>query len=141
MLFNTSYLHKEYTKESVRVVGEAFSFSEMLKLGVIGSGRLIIKELITKLRPKNLQLIAINYSNIELRPKGIVVHSSPGLDRYSWIIPYYRLVNYNTQTFSIHSNGNFIKFSRNRNYLDNKKFIDKMSDFKNNFLNLTYYDS
>ena len=42
--------------------------------------------------------------------------------------------------FSIHANGHFIKFKKNKNYLDNKKFIDKMIDSKIEFLNLGYYD-
>ena len=68
------------------------------------------------------------------------MHFTNGLDRYSWIIPYYRLVIYNTQTFSVHANGHFIKCKKDRYYKDSKKFIKKMSDLKNDFLNLDYYD-
>ena len=140
MLFNTSYTNKEYTQESIHILGKAFSFFEKIKIGGIGSSRLVIEELSTKLQPKNMQSIAINYANIELRPKGIIIHFSNRLDRYSWIIPYYRLVIYSTRTLSIHANGHFIKFKKNKNYLDNKKFIDKMIDSKIEFLNLGYYD-
>lgn len=141
MLYNTSYINKEYTRESIQTLGKAFSFFEKVKMGGIGSGRLIITELSPNLKPKNLQTIAINYANIELRPKGIILHFTNRLDRYSWIIPYYRLITYSTHTFSIHSSGKFIKFEKNKNYVDNKKFIDKMIDLKNSFLNLDYYDS
>lgn len=140
MLFNTSYTNKEYTKESIHILGKAFSFFEKIKIGGIGSSRLMIEELSTKLQPKNMQSSAINYANIELRPKGIIIHFSNRLDRYSWIIPYYRLIIYSTQTFSIHSNGHFIKFKKNKNYLNNKKFIAKVLDLKIKFLNLGYYD-
>jgi hypothetical protein len=101
----------------------------------------MIEELSAKLQPKNMHSAAINYANIELRPKGIIIHFTNRLDRYSWIIPFYRLVIYSTQTFSIHSNGNCIQFKKNKNYQDNKKFIHKMTDFKNNYLKLGYYDS
>ncbi len=141
MLFNTSYSNKDYRKESTHIVGKAFSFIEKIKNGGIGSSRLIIEELSPKLQPKNREAIATNYANIELRPKGIIIHFTNKLDRYSWIIPYYRLVVYSTQTFSIHSNGNVMQFKKNKNYQDNKKFIDKMTDLKNNFLNLGYYDA
>jgi len=141
MLFNTSYKNKDYTKESTHIVGKAFSFFEKLKMGGVGSSRLVIHELSTKLQPQNMQSIAINYANIELRPKGIIVHFTNRLDRYSWIIPYYRLNVYSNKTFSIHSDGNFIQFKKNKNYLDNKKFIGKMTDLKNTFLNLEYYDA
>jgi hypothetical protein len=141
MLFDTSYTSKDYIKESTNMVGNAFSFFERLKMGGIGSSRLIIEELSPKLQPKNMESFAINYANIELRPKGIILHFTNKLDRYSWIIPHYRLVVYSTQTFSIHSNRNFIQFRKNKNYRDNKKFIDRMVNLKNKFLNLGYYDA
>ena len=100
----------------------------------VGSSRIMIEELSPKLQPENMQSVAINYANIELRPKGIIVHFTNRLDRYSWIIPYYRLVIYSTQTFSIHSNGSYIQFKKNKNYQNNKKFIHKMTDFKNSHL-------
>ena len=140
MLFNTSHTNKEYTKTSVEILGDPYSLLEKIKLGGVGSSRFVISQLSAKLQPKNMETIAINYANIELRPKGIIVHFTNRLDRYSWIIPYYRLVVYNSQTFSIHASGQFIKFSKNKNYLDNKTFIDKMIDSKNEFLNLGYYD-
>ncbi len=141
MLFNTTYTNKEYTKECTQVVGKAFSFFEKIKIGGIGSSRLMIEELSPKLQPKNREAIAINYANIELRPKGIIIHFTNRLDRYSWVIPYYRLVVYSTKTFSIHSNGNVMRFKKNKNYKDNKKFIHKMTDLKSIFLNLGYYDA
>lgn len=140
MLFNTSYTNKKYVKESTHTLGKSFSFFEKLKMEGVGSSRLVIQELSTKLQPQNMQSIDVNYANIELRPKGIIIHFTNILDRYSWIIPYYRLNVYSNKTFSIHSNGNFIQFKKNKNYQNNKKFIHKMTDLKNIFLNLEYYD-
>jgi hypothetical protein len=141
MLFNTSYTNKEYTKESANMVGKAYSYFEKIKMGGNGSSRLIIEELSPNLEPKNMQKTAINYANIELRPMGIIIHFANRLDRYSWIIPYYRLVSYSNLAFSIHSNGNFIKFNKNKNYRNNKKFINKMIKLKINQLKLGYYDA
>jgi hypothetical protein len=132
-LFNTSYKNTDYVRESTHIVGKAFSFLEKIKIGGIGSSRIAMSELSDKLQPVNLQTIAVNYANIELRPKGIVIHFTNSLDRYSWVIPYYRLVIYSSETFSIHSNGSYIKFSKNRYYQQNIKFINKMMEFKNNF--------
>ena len=140
MLFNTTYKNEDYLTESKRLVGKAFSFFEKIKTGSIGSSRLVIQEFSQKLQPKNRIASEINYANIELRPKGIIVHFTNRLERYAWVIPYYRLVTYNTQTFSIHAEGNFIKCVKNKNYRNNKKFIDKMIDIKNSILNLEYYD-
>ena len=140
MVFNTSYKNEDYLKESDETLGKTFSFFEKIKIGGIGSSRLMIEGFSTKLEPKNMESSSIKYANIELRPKGIIVHYTNKLDRYSWLIPYYRLVVYNTETYSIHSNGSFIKFTKNKNYNDNKKFITKMIDLKNEFLVLGYYD-
>ena len=141
MLFNTTQINDAFVKESDNLVGKAFSFLEKIKMGGIGSSRFMIEEISEKLQPKNLQTLAINYANIELRPKGIIVHFTNRLDRYSWIIPYYRLVTYSTKTYTIHANGHFIKFKKNKNYDDNKKFIDKMINLKISFLKLDYYDA
>jgi hypothetical protein len=141
MLFNTSYINKDYDELSNHTVGKTFSFFKKLKMNGVGSSRLIIQGLSPNLEPKNMQAIDTNYANIELRPKGIIIHFTNRLDRYSWIIPYYRLIIYSTQMFSIHSNGKFIHFRKNKNYQDNKKFIGRMTDLKNTFLNLEYYDA
>ena len=141
MVFDATYKNKDYDQQSTSLVGKPFSFIEKIKQGGIGSGRLIINSKSPKLDLGKLKFEEIDYGNIELRPKGIVVHYTRGLERFSWVIPYYRLVIYNSQYFSIHANGNFIQFLKNKNYRDNKKFIDKMNCTKNDHLNLSYYDS
>ena len=140
MLFNTTYKNIDYSKESDLLVGPTFSFFNKIKMRGVGSSRLIIEELSAQLQPKNSRSNAISYANIELRDKGVIVHFGNKLDRYSWIVPYYRLVTYSNKRFSIHSNGHFIKFKKNRNYRNNKKFIAKMMDMKIRHLKLGYYD-
>jgi hypothetical protein len=131
MLFNTSYKNEDYVKESNRMLGGPYSFLTKLKMRGVGSHRLTIDELSSALSPRNMRKIDINYANIELRPKGIVIHFSNRLDRYSWIVPYYRLAIFSTLTFSIHSNGKFIQFKKDKNYQENKGFIKKMMNLKN----------
>lgn len=126
--------------ESASLVGDKFTLFQRIKQGGIGSSRLIIDKTSPKLNLSKLKFSEINYANIELRSKGIIVHYTGKLERFSWIVPYYRLVIYNAQSFSIHANGNFIQFLKNKNYTENKKFIDKMIQLKNEFLNLQYYD-
>ena len=140
MLFNTTITNKEYIKESNEILGKAFSFFEKIKMGGVSSGKLVVEEFSPKLQSENLLIPAINYTNIELRPKGIIAHFNNGLNNYSWIIPYYRLVIYNIQTYTIHANGHFIKCKKDEVFKENKKFLEKMTDFKNEFLNLGYYD-
>ena len=140
MLYDTTATNKDFLTEARNTVGKAFSFIEKIKLGGVSSGKLEVEELSEKLQPEDLLPSTINFATIELRSKGILVHFRNGQSRYSWIIPYYRLVIYHTRTFTIHANGHFIKLKRNKNYQDNKKFLDKMIDQKNDSLNLEYYD-
>ena len=140
MIFNTTYNNQEYIELSNQLLGRSFSLLDKIKMNGVGSGRLMIAELSEKLKPKQKQFSEIDYGNIEMRPNGILVHFSNRLERFSWCIPYYKMVVYNSSHFSIHSEGSFIKFKKNKNYLESKKFIDKMIDFKNEHLGLSYYD-
>lgn len=140
MIFNTTYNNEDFRIHSDELVGKPFSLLDRIKMKGIGSRRFIIKELSDKLQPTQKQFSELDYGNIELRPNGILVHFTNRLERFSWCIPYYRLVVYNASFFSIHAEGNFIKFMKNKNYVENKKFIDKMIDLKNEFLKLDYYD-
>ncbi len=140
MIYNTTYNNEEYIVASNKLLGKGYSFIEKMKLKGIGSSRLVINKLSTKLESNQKQFSELNYGNIELRPNGILIHFTNRLERYSWGIPYYRLVIYNTSFFTIHANGNFIQFLKNKNYTNNKKFIEKMIDLKNEYLNLEYYD-
>ena len=106
----------------------------------VGSGRMQIEELSQGLQPQQLQFSELDYGNIELRPKGIIVHFTNRLERYSWIIAYYRLNLYDASVFSIHSEGQFIRFRKNKNYVENRKFIKKLMAAKNDFLDQAYYD-
>ena len=140
MIFNTTHKNEDYDLESTALVGRPFNLVQRIKKGGIGSGRLVIHKISPKLNLGKLKFSEIDYANIELRPRGIIVHYTRKLERFSWVIPYYRLVVYNSQSFSIHANGSFIQFLKNRNYKENKKFIDKMIQLKIDFLELDYYD-
>ena len=76
----------------------------------------------------------INYCSIELRPKGILVNITQQINLFSWVIPYYKLVIFNSNTFSIHANGSYIKMVKDKNYSNNKNFISKMLKLKQNSL-------
>lgn len=139
MVFDTTYRNDEYVEESDRMLGKSFRFLEKVKMGGVGSARFVVDSLSSKLDLGKLKFSEIDYGNIELRPKGIVVHYSRKLERFSWVIPYYRLVIYSASYFSIHANGEFVKFKKNNNYKGNKKFILKMMHLKTNFMSKDYY--
>lgn len=140
MIFRTTYANEEYEKATKKFVGGPFSFLEKLRMRGVGSGRMMVAGMSEKLQPKQVQFAEIDYANIELRSNGVIVHFTNRLERYSWLIPYYRLVIFNNKHYTIHSDGNFIQFHKNNNYLKNKKFLDKMIDLKIEVLELGYYD-
>lgn len=133
MLFNTSYTDKEITKQINNLVGKPFSFIKAIKLKGIGSKRMIIDEVSPNLHTIVNLVNDINYGSIELRSKGILIHIGKGLQRFAWVIPYYKLVIYKTNGASIHADGKFIHFRENKTFKENKQFFKKLLDQKINF--------
>ena len=126
MIFNTTLKNKDATATMNDLLGQPYSFVKAIKLGGVGSKRMIIDAV----SPGFLKLINavsdINYGNIELREKGVIIHINKGLKNFSWAIPYYQLHTYKTEGFSIHAQGNFVRFKSNKLLKENKKFIDKI---------------
>jgi hypothetical protein len=130
MIFNTTLNNKDATATMNDLLGKSYSFLKAIKMGGVGSKRMIIDAV----SPGFLKVINavsdVNYGNIELREKGIIVHINKGLKNYSWAIPYYQLHTYKTEGFSIHAQGNFVRFKSNKLLKENKQFIDKVINFK-----------
>ncbi len=130
MILNTTYTNKDNDEIINDLVGYPYSFFKKLKMKGIGSGRMIIDEVSPKLERAVLNGPDLNYANIELRPKGILVRITRRLDNFTWIIPYYQLYTYMTNGFSIHGQGEFLHFRNDRFLKDNKSFIKKMLNLK-----------
>ena len=126
MIYNRTYFNKDEAKEINTIVGNSFSFLQILKLRGIGSSRFVIDSVSKKLSQTINEVSDINYCSIELRPNGILVNITQQLNLFSWIIPYYKLVIFNSNTFNIHSSGLYIKMVKDKSYSNNKKFITKM---------------
>jgi len=126
MIYNRTYFNKDEAKEINTIVGNSFSFLQILKLRGIGSSRFVIDSVSKKLSQTINEVSDINYCSIELRPNGILINITQQLNLFSWIIPYYKLVIFNSNTFSIHSSGSYIKMVKDKSYSNNKKFITKM---------------
>ena len=141
MLFNTTYHDKDDVKMMNDLVGKAFSILEAIKMGGVGSKRFIVESASQNFISVLRTLSEINYSNIELRPTGIIVHFTQQLNRYAWVIPYYKLKIYSTDTLNIHSDGGYLKLKKNKLYQANKSFINKMLDLKSIYhKNINFYD-
>ena len=126
MIFNSTYTDKDKELEVEKLIGKKYSLFSSIRLNGVGSKRLIIEETSPKFKKIIIQKNDLIYSNIELRYRGIIVYIAEGLNRFSWVIPYYKLVIYKTPNYSIHSDGNFIRFSNDLNFKENLKFFKKL---------------
>ena len=130
MILNTTHHNKDHKQIIDDLVGTSFSLVQKLKMNGVGSKRMIVDEVSPNMQSMMNEVSDINYANIELRPKGILIMITKGLKNFTWIIPYYQLVIYKTNGSSIHAQGRYIHLRNNRMFRENKKFFDKMLDHK-----------
>lgn len=130
MIFTTTHTNIEAKELTNDILGTPFSFFQTIKMGGIGSKRMIIEEVSENIVNLVNTVSDLNYGNIELRPNGIIVMINKGLENYNWIIPYRQLVIYKTYGLSIHAQGKFIRFKNNKTFKENKNFFKKMIRLK-----------
>jgi len=130
MIYNTTYFNKEAKDIINDLLGYSYSFLKSIRLGGTGSKRMIIDEVSPNFKKYMNTISDINYGNIEIREKGILIHINKGLNNFSWPIPFYQLHTYKTNGISFFSHGNFIRFKNNKLLKENKKFIDKIMNLK-----------
>ena len=133
MIYNSTYNDIEKEIETNNLVGKKYNLIKSIRLGGIGSKRIIVEDLGLNFKKLIQQKTDLIYSNVELRDKGIIVYVVDGQKRFTWVIPFYKLVIYKSPTFSIHSDGNFIRYSNKLNHKQNLLFFKKILDHKYNF--------
>ena len=91
MLKNISYNNPKIIDEINNYVGKPYTILKRLKIGGIGSSKLIINSADSII--ENLLNLDnnLNYCNVEIRPKGIIIHFKSLLETYGLIIPFYKL--------------------------------------------------
>ncbi len=130
MILNTTHHNSEHKHIITDLIGSPYSLVQKLKLGGIGSKRMIIDDVSPNMKSMMNSVSDINYANIELRSKGILVMINKGLKNFTWIIPYYHLVIYKSNGSSIHAQGRYVHFRNSKTFKENKKFFDKLLDAK-----------
>ncbi len=133
-LHNITYKNKETEKEINAEMGKPFGLIEKLRLGGIGSRRMIIENFSEDISSLALKVSGIQYANIELRPNGIIVHINQGIYTYAWTIPYFRLSIFNGDFFTIHGGGSHIQFNKEKSWKENKDFLQKIVKLKSEFV-------
>ena len=126
MILDSTYSNKNHKQLIIDLIGKPYSFLEALKLGGVGSKRMIIENVSPNLKQYMNQVDDINYANIEMRSGGILIYINKGLRNFTWVIPYYQLVIYKTDGASIHAQGHFIHFKNNTMLKDNKTFFGRL---------------
>lgn len=130
MILDTSYSDRETTRKINSAVGPAFTFTQRWKMGGIGSPRMAIDAISEKYMK---YLNAAHYqsnANIELRPKGILVHFRHKLQAYAWIMPYTDLNIEWNETLTLKVKDDFIRF----NPPINEQFVNRMTCLLNQAL-------
>ena len=134
--YNIRYKNKETEKEINAEMGKPFGLIEKLKLGGIGSRRMIIENFSEDIKNLTLKVSGIQYANIELRPNGIIVHINQGIYTHAWTIPYFRLSVFNGDFFTIHGGGSHIQFNKEKSWKENKEFLQKIVKLKSEFVSV-----
>ena len=88
MIFDTTLENKDNEALITDIVGHRFSFFESIKMKGVGSKRMIVDKLSPNLNYISNITSDINYANIELRKKGILIHITKGLKNFTWAIPF-----------------------------------------------------
>jgi hypothetical protein len=109
MLLNISYNDKKIQNTIEELAGKPFGLIDNIKLNGVGSPRLSIDKASDEIQGLMSYDNNINYCNIELRPKGIIIRFRSLLETYALVIPYYKLV--------IFKPGNQITFHIDQHYL------------------------
>lgn len=142
MIFNTTYKNRDAKATINDLIGKSYSLLESIKMKGVGSKRMMIDDVSIGFKKILNEVADINYGNIEIRKKGVLVHITKGHQNFSWAIPFYQMHIYKTNSFSIHAQGNFVRFKNNKLLRENKKFLDRLLDLKiENEQNYDFYNA
>jgi len=127
MIIESTYILNKETKELINdIVGKPYNFIDSFKMKGVGSKRMIIEETSPNLFKYLNQFSGLNYANIELRSKGILIFLNKGFKNFIWTIPFYQLVIDVINSSSIHAQGKYILFRNNETFIENKTFFNKL---------------
>jgi hypothetical protein len=127
MILETTYTDKEVTNTINEMVGQPFGLWKRIKMGGIGSHRIMISEVSDELKDYINPGFSINNINIELRPNGIIIHLKWRTQTFGWVIPFDRLEVINDCS-QINDSNHCITLINPLDY--NKSFFNKLFKLK-----------
>ena len=125
MLLNVSYNDPKIQNAVEEAVGMPFGLRQRWQMGGNGSPQLQI----TQCSSEIYSLLTLDHNrntcNIELRPKGIIIHFRSLLETYGLVIPYYKLKVYKGKSheYSFHKDHYYIKVAADEKV---QKFVNKL---------------
>ena len=124
MLRNLSYKDLEIEKEINSLVGKKFDFLEKIKMGGVGSKKLLIKKSDNQVYEILSNSYNLNECNIEIRKKGIIIYFRSRQSTYGLIIPFYKLIIFKLDHnhYTINYDHFYLKI-RIKNKFDHKFFL------------------
>ena len=126
MIIDSTYMDGDTKREVDKFVGKAFGLKRRLTGEPIGSHRMMIGEYSVGFEKIMKRATGVIYCNVELRPLGAIMHFNVKNTRYSWVVPYRKMALYDTDVFSFHSDGQFLKMHKDENWRMNRKFLKNL---------------
>lgn len=129
-IFDTTHNLRKTVEEMNALMGKSFPFIQRIKQGGIGSKRMIIETTSPVFLPYINPSHYLTFSNIEIRPNGILVHIHKSLDNFAWAILFkdLELVLLDDE-IQIEAEEESILFRSG--YKINRKFFDKLLELTN----------
>ncbi|WP_052595962.1 hypothetical protein [Aureispira sp. CCB-QB1] len=125
-IFDTTHNLRKTVEAMNALMGKSFPFLYRIRQGGIGSKRMIIEASSSVFLPYINPSHYLTYSNIEIRPNGILVHIHKSLDNFAWAILFKDLhLVFVEDDVRIEGEGEYILFRTG--YKINKNFFDKLA--------------
>ncbi len=135
MIFDITYQDDKTDFEIDHRVGKPFSLLQRLSMGGIGSERMEIGASSDQLTEYLPYADLPNFCNLELRPKGILVHLSYHYRQYAWVIPYAKSsILKSGSGMKIFGDAEFLELQQIYRSKDLEKFIKKMMQLRAEYL-------
>ena len=134
MVYNTTRTDRNIDLAVKELVGKQFGLLHKIKNGSIGSEPFIIMACSSDF---DIDFNSIDYNrkcNIELRPKGIILHFRKNSSSFIWPIPFHHLTVYKSgHMVSIYENTTYLKIKPLVLRRRNSPFIQRLMDAKSKY--------
>lgn len=147
MIKNLTYHQHSDLEDILELVGKPFGFWYRIKnIGKIRSPRMLIVNSSPRINQHLIKAHNVNQSEIERRPKGILIHFFSVLNHYVWVIPYENLnIERLGTTYRVFTSTDYIRFSNKFISAQHQSFMElirlECENVKKNMPQPTYSDA